>query len=313
MKKRFLQQSFYPELPDDWKQNLSEDLRKWKQKKDRRQIGRLRAILQRLNTIVENNRRRVKRLEAIRGNMDLPDTFAPTIQRYKESKNTFLQKLDRLNSALEDVDTSTFRETSYPDPVLKGMINILDPLTMMSLQYRRFSALSSGPASLIYAEQVLRDAERIDPGNPNVFYYLGRVYERLGLETISSRNYLMALREDPDYHRRDQIVTMFETVLDNNPNDPRAHYDVAYAYYETGKKSQSLRHLLRVIEHECSLGRLQGIEKAYENGKTDRALALVDAVVNQKCNDKSMVQVLAHKRIEYILKGEPPYYRLADY
>lgn len=312
LRTRFLRQSFYTDLPEDWKQNLPEQLREYKREQDSQHVAELRYRLSRVPPLIESNRERLERLEEIRKNMDLSDTFSRMLDGYKRTRDRFQTRIRNLESAMSDIDTSTFTRRRLPGDLFRAMARMLDPISMMGLQMRRFSGLSSREASLVYAEQTLRDAERIDPKNPRVLYHLGRVYEKLGMGNVSNGHYLKALRvaRGQDFERRDDIVSMFENVLENNPNSPRAHYDVAFAYYETNRKPEAFGHLLRVLENDCSLGRLNGIQNAYDNGNHKRAMALVDAVTARKCGERSMVRTLAKKRIEYILEGEPPYYRL---
>jgi tetratricopeptide (TPR) repeat protein len=312
LKQRYLQQSFYAELPADWKQNLPEQLRQYKNQQDEQQILQLRYRLNRVSKMVEENRERVRRIEEIRKQMDLSDTFDRMVDSYRRTRDLFQTRLSDLESAMSDVHTDTYTRRRLPGDVFRGLTRLLDPLTLMGLQYRRFSALSSPQASVVYAEQILRDAERIDPKNPEVYYQLGRVYERLGMGNVSNEHYLKALRvaRGQDYRREDDIVDMFETVLDENPDSSRAHYDVAFAYYETGQEPRALDHLLSVLENECAIEGLPGVRQAFEKGNNDRAMAMVRAVAAEKCGERSMVQTLAIKRIEYILEGETPYYRL---
>jgi len=312
LKQRFLQQSFYGDLPSDWKEQLPSELEEWKRKQDRQQQQRLRRTLARIPRILETHRDNLSRLEQIHGEMNFPDEFSQTRERFLQTRSIFENRLDQLEQAFSEIDPEQFSDLQYPEPIFQAIKRLLDPMVWMELQYRRFSGLSSAPASLIYAEQALKDALRIDPKNPEAHYQLGRTYGRLGLEAISGEHYLRALRvsRGESYHRRSEIVEMMESNRKENPDSSRARYELGWAYYEVGNESQAFEQLLGVIENECDLTALVGIEKRYRENKNKRAMSLVNQVLERHCDEQSMELTLAQKRLSYILEGEPPYYRL---
>lgn len=312
LKQRFLEQSFYGDLPNDWKETLPSELKKWKQEKDRQQIQRLRRVLARIPTILETHRENLSRIQQIRQQMQLPGEFKPVEERFRETRSIFERRLNQLDETFSQINPEQFTDRKYPQALFYAIRRMLDPMFWMELQYRRLSGLSSAPASLIYAEQALKDALRIDPRNPEAYYQLGQTYQRLGLERISGEYYLRALRvsRGESYHRRSTIVEMMERNRKENPNSSRARYELGWAYYETDNESGALKQLLDVIENECNLKPLSGIEKRYREGGKKQAMYRVDQVIGKQCEKKSMELTLAQKRLRYILEGEPPYYRL---
>lgn len=313
LKQRYLDQSYYGELPDNWREQLPQELRQWKQQQDRQQIARLRGFLKRLPTIVETHKENLSRLTEIRSELDFPDTFTSFLKRYEQTRSIFEERLSALEEASEAVSSQEFNQIRIPGELFQAAKNMLDPMLWMELQYRRFSGFSSAPASIFYAEQALQDALRIDPKNPEAYFQLGRVYERLGLDAIAGEHYLRALRvsRNEGYRRKQQIVSMMEEQQQANPGSSRALYELGWAYYEQGKEKQALHQLLRVIENECSLSPLRGIEKTYKENKKKRAMNLVQAVINRECKGQSSMELtLTEMRISYILEGEPPYHRL---
>lgn len=274
LKRRYRRQSALYELPSDWMSNLPPQLERWRQQRRRRRVREVNRFLSTAAGLIEDNQQRLSRLSDIREQLELSPRFDSTMRRYEDTRNRLRA---RLSGALDVVEGLRVTEPRIPSKAYQALNDLLDPLTVMVLQYRRFSGFTSAPSALVYAEQVLKDALRIDPKNPRAFYQLGRVYGRLGMEVLSSEHFVRALRMNPDFKRR-EILDRFRTRLDERPDSPRAHYDLAFAYYETGQHAKARSHLEEVLQLQ------QG--------------------------QNSMVKVLARKRLRYIEQGEPPYHKM---
>lgn len=312
LKKKYRQRMYYSsreQLPPNWKDNLPAELEKWRRQKTNRRRAQVNYLLQELDGFLSRQRKRLQRLEEIRGSLKEEGEMPPIEQRYMESRKRFKEHLNAVESALDDAEAEG---PKIPPPLYQALAKLVDSLGKITLQYRRISALTSAPTSLLYAEQYLQDALRINPWNPEALYQLGRVYEKMGKDVISSEYYLRMIKEDPSYYRVSDVVAKFEKFTEENPNSPRALYDLGFAYYEVGRHKDSLVNLLKVIENECNLKSTEFIIDAYEAGNYAEAKKLVDELISRSgCESESMTQVLARERIGYVLEGEPPYHKMS--
>ncbi len=275
LKKRYRRQSGLYNLSEDWMSNLPPQLEQWHENRKQQRTQRVNRFLRSAAAILQDNQQRLSRLSTLRGQLELSPELDPTLSRYEATRNRLRQ---RLNTALEAVKGLRATQPRIPPEAFQALNDLLDPLTMMTLQYRRFSGFTSAPSALVYAEQVLRDALRIDPQNPRAFYQLGRVYDRLGMSVLSSEHFVRALRMNPDFERRGEILARFRQRREERPDSARAHYDLAFALYETGQHEKARKQLREVL-------RLQQ-------------------------GQNSMVKVLARKRLRYLEQGEPPYHKM---
>ncbi|MGM0381725.1 MAG: tetratricopeptide repeat protein [bacterium] len=312
LQERYRQQMYFSsrqELSDDWKDNLPDELKQWRKKKIGRRRAQLKQFIDRLDEFVAEQRQRVQRLDEIRNSLAEKGKMPPVGGRYKEARSRLVGLLDEIEKQLENVSIEGYE---LPDKLYNPLARLVDPLSKFTLQYRRYNGLTSAPAAYLYAEQYLRDALRIDPQNPEAFYQLGRVYERMGKDVISSEHYLRMVKEAPYFHRVDDVVGKFEKIVEEKPGSSRAHYDLGFAYYEVGRRKEALEQLLKVLEGECNTGSLEFIAETYAAGRKKEARKLVDEMIARTgCNSRSMTQVLARLRIGYLLGAEPPYHKMA--
>ncbi len=278
LRKKFQQNSFYINLPPDWKSQISPELQKWYNKKRQKRYAQLNRLYQKLPEFVDKNLSRLNRLEKIRKSLELGDTFAAPLKRYESTRKRFRKTLLDLQKNLEKIGQTKLDQPRIIPAVYQAMVPLPDLMNRMALQYRRFSSLVSAPAAYLYAEQFLHDALRIDPKNPEAYYQLGRVYQKLGLDVISSEHYIWALKAQSDFPRGPQIIEMFKKELQQDTTSARAYYNLAFAYHEVGRKQEAKKQLYRVLE--------------LEQGKS------------------SMVKVLARKRLDYIKHGASIYNKL---
>ncbi|MFB6356305.1 MAG: tetratricopeptide repeat protein [bacterium] len=311
LKNKFLQQAPFYELPSDWKQQLPPRLKKWEKKRKKARHRQIQAFLNLLPRIFERNRERLKRIDQLLKKIGPDERFSDALQRYRKNRERVLTLFSRIESRIDKLNRTKVM-VKLPSGLFNDITRLTDPMNYLSFQLKRISALTSKPTSLVYARQSLLDALRIDPQNSEAFYQLGRVYEKWGMETLSSERYLWALKENKDFKRADQIIQKFKKEIQSSPDNPRNHYDLAYALYETGSRDRAFKQLLETLKLECGIPSMKGIHQRYKEGKKKEALHLLEGLLkNRGCTSKSMVQVLALKRVKYIIEGEPPYHKLA--
>jgi tetratricopeptide (TPR) repeat protein len=263
-------------LSEDWKTNLSPSLAEWYRRGLEARKKEVQSLESEFNAFVERNRRRKKRAEEIRLQLEMDKHEDIPWYYYKENSEQLEKLLDNIDSA---VKTANFNSPTIPPAVYGAAAEIITPLSRFTLQYRRLSALTSAPTAYLYAESHLQDALRLDPKNPEAYYHLGRVYEKMELDVISSEYYIRALKVDPSFSRATEIVKMFKNKLEAEPDSPRSHYDLGWVYYELGREKEAKEELLAVLRMEES--------------------------------KNTMARVLAKKRLGYLIHGEPPYHKMA--
>jgi tetratricopeptide (TPR) repeat protein len=197
-------------------------------------------------------------------------------QRFSEDLSTLRRES---KDALDEIDQTGIAGPQIPQQLFREINDLANPMVEVSMHLRRLAALTSAPQALIQAETTLQDAYRIDPRNPRVYYQLGRVYQKMGLDVISGEHYARAIRFGPKFKKTDEIIQRFRERVRKNPESARKQYELGFALYEAGRMDEAEEHLLNVLE--------------LEEG------------------NKSMEKVLAFKRLKYIHQGEPPYHIMA--
>jgi len=263
-------------LSEDWKSNLSPSLADWYRQGLEARKKEVQALKDEFDAFVGRTRRRKKRAEEIRLKLEMDKHEDIPWDYYEQNSEQLENLLDDIDSA---VKTANFNSPTIPPAVYEAAAEIITPLSRFTLQYRRLSALTSAPTAYLYAELHLQDALRLDPKNPEAYYQLGRVYEKMGLDVISSEYYVRALKVDPSFYRAPEIVKMFKNKLEAEPDSPRALYDLGWVYYELGRKKEAKEKLV--------------------------------AVLRMKESKNTMARVLAKKRLGYLIHGEPPYNKMA--
>ena len=310
---RYRQEMYYSahqELPSGWKDDLPANLQQWRQERISRRRAEIEQFLAELDGFLDRQKGRLDRVEEIRSELADQGEMPPVGHRYEEARRELSQLLEEIEMELEG---AVVEEPQIPSGLYELLAELVDPLSKFTLQYRRINALTTAPSAYLYAEQYLQDALRIDPWNPEGFYQLGRVYERLKADVIASEYYLRMIKEEPSYRRVPEVIAQFEEAVEENPEAARAHYDLGFALYEVGRHKDALGSLLNVLEEECDVaGNLDFIVDTYGEGNYAEARELVDETIARTgCDSESMTQVLAEIRIGYILEGEPPYHKMA--
>ncbi len=310
---RYRREMYYSarqDLPSGWKDDLPTNLEQWRQQRIAHRQEEVEQFLAELEGFISTQKERLNRGEEIRSNLAEQGEMPPVQHRYEEARRELSQLLEEIEMELEG---AVVGGPQIPAGLYDLLAELVDRLSKFTLQYRRINALTTAPSAYLYAEQYLQDALRIDPRNPEAFYQLGRVYERLEQDVIASEYYLRMIKEAPSYRRVSEMVTQFEKTVEENPESARAHYDLGFAYYEVDRHKEALASLLNVLEVECDIeGNLDFIVEAYDAGDYAEAGELVtETITRTGCESESMTQVLAEIRIGYILEGEPPYHKMA--
>lgn len=275
LQNRFLRSTTYLDLPDNWRNRLPPELQQWAEKKKNRRFASLKESMNSLKTILDDIEKRINRLQKFRKKKDLKkESLGGELSRYDTNRKKVLNIIERLRETLQETKISSI---NLPKPIYQELTNLIDPLTIMSMHFRNFSAFSSAPAAYYHADRLLHDALRIDPKNPAAYYYLGKIYRKLNLHNIASEHMVRALRYDQNF-KQEKILNEFRQRLKEDSDNPRRVYDLAFALHEIGKKKKSKKHLKKVLKLERGTN--------------------------------SMVKVLAQKRLSYIQNGEPTYSKL---
>lgn len=275
LRNRFLQQTTFLELPDDWRNRLPSELQKWAETRRRERTQEIKQFLTELSGILGNLRQRINRADTIQKNKNLKEAnLGGNLSRYKTARDQLLGEMEDVENQLRETSVSS---PEIPDSLYRDIIDLVDPLTTMAMHFRNLSAFSSAPAAYYHSYRLLHDALRMDPENPAAHYQLGRLYRRLKLHDLAGEQWGRALRYDPNF-KREQIIGNLEKRQEQNPRNPRANYYLAFALHEAGELERAEKYLKKVLEREQ--------------------------------NRNSMVKVLAEKRLDYVRNGEPTYSKL---
>lgn len=280
LKQRYLDATARYRAPSDWRSRLPEDLRRWADRQKSRRRRALRGFLERLPRVLSRNLRRMDRSETLARRLKHDRSAGGAWRRFENARRQLRREIHQVRDLLADTPRLG-KVPQLPRRLFQQINDLPDPMTRVSLHYRRLAALTSAPAALVYAERMLRDAERIDPDNPRIHYYLGRTYWRMGLKVLGSEQYLRALRADPDFGQRDRLLSLFRRRVKARPDVARRQYDLGFALHVTGHHEAARRHLRKVLTL------LRG--------------------------QSSMVKVLARKRLRYLRDGIPAYSKLPNF
>ncbi len=279
LEQRFLQQTFHFELPDNWREQIPDNLDAWYAAELESRREALTAVYAELGEFIDDVRSRVTRGEEIKTGLNTGPGFAETIERYETSRDALLTALDRIEKRLQTVTEDAGNGVQISPQLFDALVELPNLITRQKLQYRRFSALTAAPAGYLYAERYLRDALRIFPKNSEALYQLGRVYEAMELPVIAAENYARAIKVNPEFERTDQIIERFRQRVEETPENSRARYDLAFALHESGQPAAARQQLEEVLQLEAG--------------------------------EYSMVSVLAEKRLGYIDRGVSIYNRMS--
>ncbi len=276
LQSRFLQETFHWELPDDWQEQLPEQLNQWYQQELTQRQAELDDFLNELSEFLAAIRQRAARAKELRQELEPGELFADAMARYELSHNNLLTAVDRVEQQLpRSTDNPA---TQLDNQLFSALVELPRLLLRQKLQYRRLSALSAAPASYIYAERYLRDALRIFPRNPEAFYQLGRVYQRLELPILAGEHYARAIQADPGFERTSEIIELLEQRIEEDPDNPRLHYDLGFALQESG-----------------------ALEEARE---------VLETAWQMEAEEESMLRVLIENRLGYVEDGVSIYHRM---
>lgn len=275
LRRRFLQQTTYLELPDNWQSRLPSELREWADSRRRERQDSIEQFLPELQSTFDELRDRIERVESIREEKNIQTgTLGGALRRYDSVRERLLGEMKDVRNQLEN---TTIDSPDIPDPLFNEINDLVDPMSKLAMHFRNFSAFSSAPAAYYHADRLLHDALRIDPKNPAAHFLLAKVYRNLGLHDVAGEQLGRTLRYDPNY-RRERILTQLRERLEEKPSDPQRNYYLGFALHEAGRLEEAKDHLRTAVS-------LAG-------------------------NDNGMIKVLAEKRLEYIRTGEPPYSKL---
>lgn len=280
LRERYLDHTAHYDPPEGWRSNLPPEVAEWARRRKAERRKEIRRFLNRLPGVLARTLRHLDRAETLARTVQPEAPMGGVRERFRTAVKGLRRAVREVEDRLAD---TPYRGDSLrlPPSLFRALNDLPDAMTRATMHYRRLAGLTSGPDALVYAERTLRDALRIDPDNPRIHYYLGRVYGRMGLEVLSSEQYLRALRLDPDFGRAGELLERFRRRVETRPDDPRRHYDLGFALHVTGDHEAARRHLMQVLR--------------LEEGES------------------SMVRVLARKRLRYLQTGEPAYSKLPSF
>lgn len=280
LRERYLDHTAHYDPPEGWRSNLPPEVADWARRRKEERREEIRRFLNRLPAALTRTLRHLNRAETLARTVQPDAPMGGVRERFRTAGDRLRRTVREVENLLAD---TPYRGESLrlPPSLFRAINDLPDAMTRVTMHYRRLAGLTSGPDALVYAERTLRDALRIDPDSPRIHYHLGRVYGRMGLEVLSSEQYLRALRLDPDLQQSGELLERFRRRVKKRPGDPRRHYDLGFALHVTGDHETARRHLMQVLR--------------LEEGES------------------SMVEVLARKRLRYLQTGEPAYSKLPNF
>lgn len=154
-------------------------------------------------------------------------------------------------------DTIGAQEARLKYQAAMGSTGGTQNITMHLQQVERL--LSAG--QLAQAEGLCRQCHQMDPGNPDVYYLLGRIAFEMNAFADAAR--------------------MFDQCLGLSPNHLRAHLGLAWTHYQTGHSADALSQLdlIDAVKENNPNALLLRAKIDFDNGRYDAALSNFETLI----------------------------------